>query len=375
MFIHFLSDIPINNKICIYGMGKRGILFKKYLEKYRNDVEIKCFIDSYKDGESIEGLEVININSLENEDVQYDFIVIASNFWQDIAKILKKRNIFNYKVLGFHFTTCIDDQIPSTIPVNTFEESKIKLYKSYQEKIIDSLETDEDKRLYKKIYDARAGNISLNNLYQEFKDSGKIFYQYLDHINRDEIKTIIDCGVYDGSGIDLLLRFLHNVEKIYGFEPLNDINCPNPENIFSKDQLNKIEIIPKAVFTHKTELSISIGAHGSAITENTKENTKNIETISIDEFVVENKIQKIDFIKIDIENAELPALKGAIRTIENHRPQIATSIYHSNEQFFEVPLFLINNFKNYTHKIGHYSLGFGETVWYSIPNEKFISNR
>ncbi len=372
MFIHLPDDIPVCSKICIYGTGKRGILFKNYLEKHRKDIEIKCFIDSYKDDESVEGLRVININSFENIDFQHDFIVIASNFWQDIIKTLKNKKLSNYKILG---TSIFNDFFSADVPVDTFEKSKIQQYETFREKIIDSLDSKEDKELYKEIYDIRAGKLTLDSLSRRFQNSGKIFYQYLDYINRSEIKTIIDCGVYDASGIDLFLRCLNNVEKIYGFEPLSDINCPCIEDVFPKDKLDKINIISKAVFTHKTNLNMLVNSYCSILTEECTENTRTVETISIDEFVQENKIQNADFIKMDIENAEIFALKGAKETIKKFRPQIATSIYHSNDQFFEVPLFLIENLENYTYKIGHYSLNLYETVLYCIPDEKLILSR
>jgi len=373
MFIHLLDDMFTNSKICIYGTGKRGLVLKEYLKKYRPDIKIMSFIDSYKNNEFIDELEVLNINVFEDNNIQYDFIIIASVFWQEIQKELNKRNLLNYKILGFHFTACMENIMESRISHTTFEGNRIQKCESDLEEIIKNLDTEQDRKIYKKMYDIRAGKINIEILRQEFqKNTDKMFYQYLDYINRDEIKTIIDCGVFDASGIDLFLRYLNKIEKLYGFEPLNDIFCPEIQNFLPKDKSDKITIIPKALFTHKTRLNISISNTSSTLTKEFAENTRLIDTISIDEFVDENKIARVDFIKLDIENAELPALKGAQKTIEKHRPQIATAIYHSHEQFFEVPLLLIKNLENYTHKIAHYSLGFEETVWYAIPNEKIL---
>ena len=72
---------------------------------------------------------------------------------------------------------------------------------------------------------------------------------------------------------------------------------------------------------------------------------------------------------MDIEGAELPALKGGLEIIKRHRPQLAISIYHSSEDFINIPLYLSENLENYTFKIGHYSPLIYETVFYAIPNE------
>jgi FkbM family methyltransferase len=46
-------------------------------------------------------------------------------------------------------------------------------------------------------------------------------------------------------------------------------------------------------------------------------NISEIDTISLDHFCLENKIEKIDFIKIDIQGAELDVFKGAKNTLKN----------------------------------------------------------
>jgi hypothetical protein len=74
-----------------------------------------------------------------------------------------------------------------------------------------------------------------------------------------------------------------------------------------------------------------------------------------------------------IEGAELEALKGAKKTIIEHRPQLAISIYHKNKDLYEIPLYLNSILKDYTFRIQHYGNCFWETIWYAIPNELYIS--
>ena len=63
------------------------------------------------------------------------------------------------------------------------------------------------------------------------------------------------------------------------------------------------------------------------------------------------------------------ALKGTQKTLIEHLPQLAISIYHSPLDLFRIPLFIDRILSNYRYHIGHYTDGSRETVWYGIPNE------
>ena len=89
---------------------------------------------------------------------------------------------------------------------------------------------------------------------------------------------------------------------------------------------------------------------------------------TIDYYCKQHKINP-DFIKMDIEGAEMPALEGGIDYIKQNSPQMAISIYHTNDDFINIPIYLKNNLKNYQYKLGHYSAGTAETVLYAIHDE------
>jgi hypothetical protein len=53
-----------------------------------------------------------------------------------------------------------------------------------------------------------------------------------------------------------------------------------------------------------------------------------ISLTTVDEFVEQEKLPRVDFIKMDIEGAEEPALRGAMRTINRFRPKWSIASYH-----------------------------------------------
>lgn len=75
---------------------------------------------------------------------------------------------------------------------------------------------------------------------------------------------------------------------------------------------------------------------------------------------------KVTFIKMDIEGAELQALIGAEETICNNKPRLAISIYHKPEDIVDIPLYLSKIVPEYRFFIRHHTLHPYETVLYAL---------
>lgn len=135
---------------------------------------------------------------------------------------------------------------------------------------------------------------------------------------------MIDVGAHYG---DALLPFAENNWTVFGFEP-------DPKNLKKlKAQIadfQNIAIDTRAVsntsgdtvsfFTSDVSAGISSMA---AFHESHKETTK-VKTIRLADFCQENKIEKIDFLKIDTEGFDLFVLKGFDWENQNHPEYIVT---------------------------------------------------
>lgn len=89
-------------------------------------------------------------------------------------------------------------------------------------------------------------------------------------------------------------------------------------------------------------------------------------TITIDDFVRDRKLPRVDFIKMDIEGAELKALMGAIETIKVFKPKLAICIYHKPDDYFEIPVFLNSLDVGYRLYMSNYTILTAETILYAI---------
>lgn len=77
--------------------------------------------------------------------------------------------------------------------------------------------------------------------------------------------------------------------------------------------------------------------------------------------------QPVTFIKMDIEGAELEAIRGARHIIQNQHPKLAISIYHKYEDIWTIPSQIMEYDLGYQFYLRHYSFSDYDTVLYAIP--------
>ena len=78
--------------------------------------------------------------------------------------------------------------------------------------------------------------------------------------------------------------------------------------------------------------------------------------IDIDTYVRENNIPRIDYIKLDVEGAELEVLKGAFLTIGQFKPKLAISAYHKPEDLYEIQKYIRSLRCDYQFAFRHYRI-------------------
>ena len=103
---------------------------------------------------------------------------------------------------------------------------------------------------------------------------------------------------------------------------------------------------------------------------------KNINVSTLSKIIDSLKLNKIDLIKTDIEEAEKFLVYDLDKIIKKYRPKLSISIYHFDyrEKIFTkdndlvlIPNVLIKMCKNYKFYIKHYSFDRRETIIYCIP--------
>ena len=93
-----------------------------------------------------------------------------------------------------------------------------------------------------------------------------------------------------------------------------------------------------------------------------------MQVVRLDDFM-ENKPEKVTFLKLDVEGSELAALEGSLKIIQTHHPKLAISIYHRFNDLWELQLYLHSVAPGYKFYIRHHSVQSRETILYGRYEE------
>lgn len=140
--------------------------------------------------------------------------------------------------------------------------------------------------------------------------------------------VVVDCGA--NIGMFSILAVQRGAKTVYAFDPQKRTLKLLDINITSNGCEGKIIPISFGLSDRKCSLSFteSEGTIGSRISREGDAATTTIECTTLDDWVAENNIPRIDFIKADIEGAERDMLRGARNTIKRDHPRLAICTYH-----------------------------------------------
>ena len=190
-------------------------------------------------------------------------------------------------------------------------------------------------------------------------------YNYKDIVKVEKDDIVVDAG---GCWGDTALYFASiGAKQVYTFEFIQPNLDILKRNINMNPQYKEtINIIDNPVWSESNvELSYLDKGPSSFLGKAGKFKHKT-KTLTIDDLVKKNKIDKIDFIKMDIEGAELPALEGAKKVIKRDKPKLAISAYHKSNDLIAIPKFISSIRNDYNFYLDYYTIIGDETIVYAI---------
>lgn len=199
-------------------------------------------------------------------------------------------------------------------------------------------------------------------------------YQYKDRVKVDPGDVCLDLGACLGDTSIWMIE--KGAAHVHAFE----IDQANRECMASTFAVNsayaRIKIIPAAVSDKDSMLYMArndynVGA-GHIQSDRPQGPCLEIESLTLDNYCSQLSL-KPDFIKMDIEGAELDAINGAAGIFERHRPKFAICIYHKWEHRWQIPIRLAELCPDYNFYVKKSHPVF-ETVFYGCPCEKLTDS-
>ncbi|MEM0302994.1 MAG: FkbM family methyltransferase [Archaeoglobaceae archaeon] len=178
------------------------------------------------------------------------------------------------------------------------------------------------------------------------------------HVAQGDI--VFDVGAHFGFFSCYALQ--EGAKKIYAFEPNPYVFeiLKEHANIWNKEKIEPF-CLALSSFEGEAELFLTneLGTVSTLLKsrDNTilrwqkYEKSVKVKTTTIDKFVEETNIEKVDFIKIDTEGYEREIIKGAKETIRKFKPKMAISAYHLPDDKEKIPELILSIRDDYRFKL------------------------
>ena len=173
-------------------------------------------------------------------------------------------------------------------------------------------------------------------------------------------EVFVDGGGYDGF---TTLEFANRCPQygaVHFFEP-SALNLEKARKNLS--QLNDIFYHELGLYDKEATLCFDAG-DGSAC-RISDSGAEKIHVNALDTIVHD----KVTFIKLDLEGAEMSALNGMRKHIIKDQPKLAVAVYHQPSDFRTIPKYILGLRDDYDVYLRHYTEGWAETIMFFVPKK------
>lgn len=311
------SELPVT----VYGMGNGADkLFSRLGEECaKNKIKEIFASDGFVRGHSFRGYKVRSLSEIKAEYNDPLIILSFASNRSEVIEMIKKIDAEN-KML-----------IPD-MPVTGEEYFDKAFYNDNYQDIINAYEAladGESKKVFSSIINYKlSGKVSF--LFAATSTASEIYKL----IGKD-VEYAVDAGAYNGDTAREMQTYFDKISKIFAIEP-DKRNFKKLSRYVDENGLtDKIIPINAGVWSKNSEGEFnSAGNRNSSVcsTVSYESRSDTVPLISIDSITD----KRVDYIKYDVEGAELEALKGSFNTIEKHHPRLLISAYHRSEDIFSL---------------------------------------
>jgi len=181
-------------------------------------------------------------------------------------------------------------------------------------------------------------------------------------------EVFVDCGAYDG---DSLRSFLDQPKKsfhrIYSFEP-------DPSNFEKLEKDVSLRPERESITLHRAAVGSRTGTVQFSAGGNESSHIGEGETVNLVTLDQVLSGTRPTYVKMDIEGAELDALNGARKIIQQHSPVIAVCTYHLQNHLWKIPLLIQSINPHYSFFLHPHLVEGWDLVCYAIPKSRLLKS-
>ena len=306
-----------NIPLIIYGMGNGADKILNEFEKLNIKIYGVIASDDFVRGQKFRGFTVKKLSDIENE--LSDFIVITAfgtsrtDVINHIVEISKKHTVLSVDV-----------------PVYGDNIFNMEFYRSHYSEI---------ETAYNLMADEQSKKVFKNEIC--FKLSGKLNYLFDSFSDKDEVfKNIIkltgsenylDLGAYRGDTIQEFLSYSDGkYNSIIALEPDKKTFQKLKTNV---EAMPSVRVFNMGIWSDDCNMTFNASlGRGSSIS---KDGRQELAVTKVDTLY---RVQRLTYMKMDVEGAEYMALKGAENTLKRDCPKLNIAAYHRSEDIFKLPI-------------------------------------
>ncbi len=345
--------------VCVYGLGRyfQEAFFQQHV-KERFGVDLLCDKSEQRMKElsgdpRVESFRLVKPEELASLKNVVVILMLGDprSALDDLGDMVGIENCITYNDL------VLDELMTVNRTDDYYENSWDRLLRAFR------MQADErSKEIFVNIFCLRAAPHLARCSYEELCTLPQYFPE--DIFSVTGYKNVVDCGAYTG---DTLKEFANRTgeryERYYAFELDRDNHVRLQETVATLHQKDKITCFPYGVWSEEKDISYGTMASDDSFSIYNTRETQTAHVVSLDQQL---KDTPVDFIKMDIEGAEMEALKGCAAIIQKQHPAIAVCVYHRIEDLWEVPLYLKELCSDYKIYVRHHTKYWvSETVCYA----------
>jgi FkbM family methyltransferase len=169
--------------------------------------------------------------------------------------------------------------------------------------------------------------------------------QYLDFAELQPGQNVLDLGAYSALTSIAFSKAVTNTGRVLALEPDPKNFMASQENIASNNRVNgldNITLIAAAISDRPGVLQLSsegaMGSSLSSIVGKHRGTLVDVQCVTFDDLLATYGLQSVDFIKMDIEGAELATILGSGEFLTKHRPRLIIEPHYVQGMITSTPI-------------------------------------